>query len=109
MNTFKTAVILLIISNNLFIFFYGIYSHIDASCYLQKVREQILFDSFKAAAYQNFEDSSIKTEKKSGSFKIDGAAGRYFFEKISDDKLYMKIDIKNRRETASRKYIFPLK
>ncbi|HDT15524.1 MAG TPA: hypothetical protein ENN55_04875 [Firmicutes bacterium] len=107
MKFLRTALMFFVISNNIFIFFYGIYSCLNASDYTEKIKHRVLFDSIKVIAYQDYEDNRYKTSSGSGTLSLSGLNAFYSYELTPQKNLYLKAGIKKNGHAITENHIFP--
>jgi len=95
-----------IISNNILIFFYGIFLHTKYQKYLNATQENYLLDSSLVLAVHDFEDNNVVNIKKELVFNKKNIG--YTVSKIDDEKIYIKVFYKDKNSTKYREYLYTL-
>jgi len=97
-------VMLLLVSNNFFIFIYGAASYSSALSAENNAKKSYALDSALALAYQDREDNSLMPEL-SRDFSVSRLDASYIIRKLDDGRDYIKVSVKSGRNTISREYI----
>lgn len=95
--------LIFIISNNILIFFYGIFMQTKYQEYLNKTQENYLLDSALVLAIHDFEDSASSNISKERVFNKKKIG--YTINKIDDEKIYIKVFYKKNNKIISREYL----
>lgn len=95
--------LIFIISNNILIFFYGIFLQTKYQKYLNKAQENYLLDSALILAIHDFEDSDSSNISK--ELVLNKKKIGYTINKIDDKKIYIKVFYKKNNKIISREYL----
>jgi len=101
---FLFCLILFIISNNIFVFIYGIYAYCKASDYENKQQENYILDSALTLALHAHEDNILLPEIEK-EFRLKGIGAGFVLKKLDTGKIYIKVYIKERNKAAYREYL----
>ncbi len=93
-----------IISNNILIFFYGVFLHTDYRKHLNETQENYLLDSALVLAVHDFEDSNAANINKELVFNKKNIG--YTVNKIDDEKIYIKVFYKAKNRIKYREYLY---
>jgi hypothetical protein len=92
-----------IISNNILIFFYGVFMQIKYHGYLKSVQENYLLNSALVLAIHDFEDNKQTNINKELAFNKYNIG--YSTNKIDDKKIYIKVFFKEKNRIKYREFL----
>lgn len=95
--------LIFIISNNILIFFYGVFMHVKYKEYLNKTQENYLLDSCLVLAIHDFEDTGLAHTNKEKI--LNKKTVGYTINKIDEGKIYIKVYYKEKSKTRYREYL----
>jgi len=96
-------IILLIISNNVFIFLYGIIQQADASAYLSSEISEQAVNSALVLALHDYEDSG-RPGNKEGSASFNGFKISYRITDVNNTYLYIRIIASGKSGKAEKEF-----
>ncbi len=89
MNAVKNTLLILLITNNLFIFFFGIAKFSSTAAYERELKASLNLDSGMAAAIHACED--IQDTEQKGSLKLNGSEITYDILFTDTGGFYIKV------------------
>ena len=104
MKKIKFFLILLLISNSLFIFGYGIKSQLDAGSYHRNIQESYLLDSALTLAIHYYEDNG-RPKSTSQKLRVKNREIGYNIREINKDYLYIRVFVKKGGKKIEKEFM----
>ena len=96
--------VIMVISNSIFIFFYGISQQIKASKYESEIKRNLLFDSAVILALHKYEDTG-RPDIMDGSFPLYKWKFKYLSRELGDNHLYINITGLKKGTKTEKEYL----
>jgi hypothetical protein len=96
--------ILLLISNNVFVFLYGLRLYSASLSYHSKQQDNFVLDSALALAVHAYEDSPTKTGIEQ-EFSLAGRQAGYTARRLDSDGVYFRVYLKKKDGDIYREYL----
>jgi len=96
--------VILLVSNSIFIFFFGLAQEIKANNFHRSVQDALAVESAVILALHAYEDTG-RPDSTGGNVTLYGRTLDYSLRNMNDDYMYLSIKCKTGKKTLAREYL----